>query len=55
MYFMEQVYGRYEIEAIIEYLSIPKYSSYMRKDEGGFFKTLKTAVTGHPQASVGTT
>ena len=53
MYFMEEIYGRYDIEAIIEYLAIPKVSSYMRHDEGGFFKAIKTAVTGQPQANVG--
>eukprot|EP01084_Bolivina_argentea_P312265 540606_1 len=55
MYFMENIYGLYDIESIIEYLSIPKYSSYMRKDDGGFFKALKQVVTQDPHANVGST
>ena len=39
MYFMEQEHGKYEIEASIDYLSIPKYSDYLIRDEkGGLFK-----------------
>jgi len=51
--FKEKHYGQYEIDAIMEYLSIPKYSNYMRRDEGGFFKALKSVVTGEPQANIG--